>query len=120
MSQETTDTCGLRPEDLVPMGTFFMNDFRLRCQDSPESFRVCAPETPVGGLAIMTAIIAAFFVAYWFMIETIATPKEKRIFQIAVVPIGAIAISGPLFAHLWRLRHLRSLSPLLEFDKRTG
>ena len=113
------DLKGLLPEDLEPQGTFAMNDFRLRVEDTPAAFRVLPPGPQGVALTVMVGVILAVFVGFWLVLERVEPQSMPWPLGVPVVLIGILAVGGALGGHLLRLRYLRGRGPLLEIDKRT-
>ena len=113
------DLHGLLPDELEPQGTFAMNDFRLRVEDTPAAFRVLPPGSQGVALGVMVGVILAVFAGFWVVLERVRPESMPWPLGVPIVLIGILAVGGALGGHLLRLRYLRGRGPLLEFDKRT-
>jgi hypothetical protein len=112
------DLRGLLPHELEPQGTFAMNDFRLRVEDTPAAFRVLPPGPQGVALGVMVAVILSVFAGFWVVLERVRPESMPWPLGVPVVLVGVVAVGGALGGHLLRLRYLRGRGPLLEFDKR--
>jgi hypothetical protein len=128
MEQNEKDLHGLRDEDFSLLGRSYMNDFPLLFEETPEAFRIVPPRSLKRQLAVMSAGIFAIWVALVaaiFLIPKVGHPGNNPagldgVLILGMVLAGIVAVGGPILAHLWRVRHLRATSPLVEFDRTTS
>jgi len=131
LKQTVGDFRGLREEDLSLLGDDYVDDFDVHFEETGDRLRIVPPESlwrPLKGMALLSLVVyAGFCLALFFgRRNAIRLGDEEPSLVIDLVIIvslilGAVlAIAAPVYAHLSRLRYLKSISPLVEFDRGTS
>lgn len=112
----TEDSYGLREEDTTLLGEMHCGGVRPVFCETATGCEVTAGPVPYLSFAVMTLVILSFFIGIWVLMATL-TPASLTVFaRTAIILTGILAVAVPLIGHSLHIRHLRAISPALEFD----
>lgn len=116
VSAMNEDSYGLREEDMTLLGGMHCSGVRPIFRETATGCQVTAGPVPYLSFAIMTLVILSFFVGVWVLLATLKPASLTTFVRAAIILTGIAAVAVPLIGHSLQIRHLRSISPVLEYD----
>lgn len=111
---------GLLHSDLTLLGDSWMTNQRLRLvRDWPRLQIVPARFSIIGSL-VMMGILASFFYAWWWAWWNWGPGELGAFGWLVATAATLLGVFGPPIASYQRIRYLNSISPLVEYDAKTG
>ncbi|WP_442485377.1 hypothetical protein [Aeoliella sp. SH292] len=115
---ENAERFGFCSEDLTLLGSGYMNNQRLRFAREPFRDMIVPARFSMVGSLVMMLIIGLFFYGWWYAWLMYGPPLGAFGWFVAVAAT-CLGVLGPPVGHYWRIRHLNSVSPLVEYDRKT-